>query len=101
MCILSVLLKVVAYYDLSVLSMSVMGFQKKVWMGVGGWGEFYPIFLELFYFARPLRDKDGGKSSHRGFHFLKVCNTLQPFGETFFRSTVYSGNIHLFVFFSV
>ena len=28
-------LKVVGYYDLSVLSMSVMGFQKKVWMGVG------------------------------------------------------------------
>ena len=38
MCILSVytLLKVVGYYDFSVLSMSVMGFQKKVWMG-GGW----------------------------------------------------------------
>ena len=35
MCILSVytLLKVVGYYGLSVLSMSVMGFQKKVWMG--------------------------------------------------------------------
>ena len=35
MCILSVyaLLKVVGYYDLSVLSMSVIGFQKKnVWM---------------------------------------------------------------------
>ena len=30
------LLKVVGYYDLSVLSMSVMGFKKKVWM-VGGW----------------------------------------------------------------
>ena len=37
MCILFALLKVVSYYDLSVLSMSVMGFQKKVWM-VGGWG---------------------------------------------------------------
>ena len=37
MCILFVytLLKVVSYYDLSVLSMSVMGFQKKVWMGDG------------------------------------------------------------------
>ena len=38
MCILSVytLLKGVGYYDLSVLSMSVMGFQKKKnWMG--GW----------------------------------------------------------------
>ena len=30
------LLNVVGYSDLSVLSMSVMGFQKKVWMG-GGW----------------------------------------------------------------
>ena len=38
MCILSVniLLKVVGYYDLSVLSRSMMGFQKKVWMG-GDW----------------------------------------------------------------
>ena len=35
MCILPTLLNVVGYYDLSVLSMSVMGF-KKVWMG-GGW----------------------------------------------------------------
>ena len=37
MCILSVytLLKVVNYYDLSVLSMSVIGFQKKI--GWGGW----------------------------------------------------------------
>ena len=44
MCILFVyrpytLLTVVSYYDLSVLSMSVMGFQKKVWMGVSGWSE--------------------------------------------------------------
>ena len=38
MCILSVytLLKVVGYYDLRVLSMSVMSFQKKVLME-GGW----------------------------------------------------------------
>ena len=38
MCILPVyaLLKVVGYHDLSVLSMSVMGFQKKVCME-GGW----------------------------------------------------------------
>ena len=52
------LLKVVGYYDLSVLSMSVMGFQKKVWMGVGGWGELYPSFccgfMEFFNFAKPL-----------------------------------------------
>ena len=36
------------YYDLSVLSMSVMGFQKK---SLGGWVQLYPIcfgFLEFF-----------------------------------------------------
>ena len=51
MCILSVyaLLKVVGYYDLSVLSKSVMGFQKKVWMGDGGWGELYPSFYLIFW----------------------------------------------------
>ena len=39
MCIRSVytLLKVVGYVDFSVLSMSVMGFQKKFGWGVGGW----------------------------------------------------------------
>ena len=40
MCILYVyaLLKVVSYYDLSVLSMSVMCFHKKtVWVRVGWW----------------------------------------------------------------
>ena len=31
------LLKFVSHYDLSVLSMSVMCFQKKFWYGVGGW----------------------------------------------------------------
>ena len=49
MCILFVytLLKVVSYYDLSVLSMSVMGFKKK--FGFGGWGELYQsLFLEFF-----------------------------------------------------
>ena len=45
--------KVVSYYDLSVLSMSVMGFQKKSLDG-GGWVggvtsiQFYFGFLELF-----------------------------------------------------
>ena len=61
MCILSVytLLKVVGYYDLNILSMSVMGFQRqKFGWRVGGWGELYPIFFgcfEFFYFAKPLR----------------------------------------------
>ena len=45
------LIKVVSYYDLSVLSMSVMGFQKKFGRGAGGWNEVYLevfLFLELF-----------------------------------------------------
>ena len=44
MCIMFVytLLKVVSYYDLNVLSMSVMGFQQKKFGWVGGWGELYP-----------------------------------------------------------
>ena len=43
------LLKVVGYYDLSILSMSVMGFQKKSLYGVwvGGWSELYPIFVGI------------------------------------------------------
>ena len=52
MCILSVysLLKVVGYYDLCVLSMSVVGFQKKKFgWRVGGWGELYPIFFKDFW----------------------------------------------------
>ena len=57
MCILSVhtLLKVVGYYDLSGLSMAVMGFKKKFGRG---WGELYPIclvFWNFFNFAKPLR----------------------------------------------
>ena len=53
MCILSVctLLNVVGYYDLSVLSMSVMGFQKKSLDG--GWvGEVSSIhfFLDFWNF---------------------------------------------------
>ena len=50
-CILSVytLLKVVGYYELSVLSMSVMSFQnKKFGWGVGGWSELYPILFWIF-----------------------------------------------------
>ena len=59
MCILSVytLLKVVAYYDLIVLSMSVMGFQKKKlggWVGGVGSIQFFFGFWNFFNFAKPL-----------------------------------------------
>ena len=46
-----VLLKVVGYYDLSVLSMTVTGFQKKKSLDggwVGGWGGLYPICFGFF-----------------------------------------------------
>ena len=64
MSILSVytLLKVVGYYDLSVLSTSVMGFQKKI--GWGGWVggvssiHFFWNFLTLGHSACPSRTLD-------------------------------------------
>ena len=47
-CLIYTLLKVVCYYDLSVLSMAVMGFPKKIGWG-GGWvGGVSPI---QFYFG--------------------------------------------------
>ena len=50
------LLKVVSYYEFSVLSMSAMGFQtKKVWMG-GGWagGPLSSFILDFLNFEKPL-----------------------------------------------
>ena len=46
------LFKAVSYYDLCVLSMSVMAFQKKVWMKgwVGGWGVLYSSLFWIFEF---------------------------------------------------
>ena len=40
-----------SHYDLTVLSMSVMGFQRKSFdRGVGGWvGELYPVFIWIFW----------------------------------------------------
>ena len=48
MCIRFVyaLLKMVSYYDLSVLSMSVSCFQKHLYRG--GWGELYPVLFWIF-----------------------------------------------------
>ena len=42
------LLKVVGYYDLSVLSMSVVGLPKKLGWGVDGWGEPLPVLFSIF-----------------------------------------------------
>ena len=67
MCIMFVytLLKVVSYYDLSVLSMSVMGFQKNMFVwGVGGGCELYSVFFyfwNFFNFAKPLRRNRRGR----------------------------------------
>ena len=54
------LLKVVSYYDLSVLSMSVMGFHKSLDMARGEWvgwalSSFILDFWNLFNFAKPLQ----------------------------------------------
>ena len=47
----------VSHYDLDVLSMSVMGFQKK-----SGWRELYPhLFGNAFNYAKPLRASRRGK----------------------------------------
>ena len=57
MCILFVyaLLKVVSYYDLSVLSMSVMGFQKRRSLnGFVSSIQFYFGFQKKKIFAKPL-----------------------------------------------
>ena len=62
MCILFVhtLLKVLGYYDLSVLSMSIMGFQEKSLDGGGrvGWAlsKLVLDFWNFFNFAKPLTD---------------------------------------------
>ena len=55
MCILSVyaLLKVVGYYDLSILSMSVMGFEKSLDGGWLGGMSSIQIFLNFLNFAKP------------------------------------------------
>ena len=45
------LLNIVSYFDLSVLSMSVMGFQKSLDRGVGGGVTSIPFFGGVFNFA--------------------------------------------------
>ena len=52
MCSVCIFLKVVSYYDLSFLSMSVMGFQKKRLDGDGWvgewWGDLYAVLFWIF-----------------------------------------------------
>ena len=53
MCIFYMLLKVISYDDLSVLSMSAVGFQKESFdRGMGGWGELYRIFGDFLGFCK-------------------------------------------------
>ena len=42
------MLKIVCHYDSSVLSMLVMGFQKKRFGWVGGCGELYTVLFRIF-----------------------------------------------------
>ena len=70
-CINYTLLKVVNYYDLSVMSMSVLGFQKKDWMGCGwvvGWVGWAPskFILDFFNFASPLHCQPMNRSISLG-----------------------------------
>ena len=75
MCILSVytLLKVVGYYDVGVLSMSVMGFQQKKC----GWDlssiQVFLDFSNLFNFAKPLIV---GQVSKMIVHFVRKAPHL-------------------------
>ena len=74
------------YYDFHVLSMSVMGFQKKKFGWVGGWGELYSslvwifgIFLtfanppSIFFFAASL-----GSAGTRASSAHKTCRPSGP-----------------------
>ena len=55
-CILFVCtLFIFSHYDLSVLSMSVMGFQKKSAKRVGVWCELYPVFVLIVLLCKVLR----------------------------------------------
>ena len=59
MCVRSeyTFLKVVGYYDLSVLTISVInGFPKKKF----GWGEFYPSFFGIFGIFLTLQSPQPG-----------------------------------------
>ena len=81
MYILSVytLPKVVGFYDLSVLTMSVMGFQKKLdggWVGGVSSIQFLLRFLEFVNFAKPITPIV--IIIMNVLIFLPRCNTLTP-----------------------
>ena len=80
MCILSVytMLKLVGYYDLSVLSMSVMGFQQKKF----GWGRWVgcdlsKLFLSFLTLKSPL------------VYVCKHCSILRTHAEVGLSTTPY------------
>ena len=43
-----------SHNDVCFLSKSVMGLKKSFDRGVGGWGELYSFFLNVFNFVNPL-----------------------------------------------
>ena len=54
------LLQIVSRYDVSVMSMSGMGFQTKLWIRVGAWVSSIQLcigFWSMFNFAKPLSNK--------------------------------------------
>ena len=61
------LLNVVSHYDLSVLSMSVIGFQKKLDRGVGGVSsiQLFFDFWNFFNFAKPFMGISQGRNSQQ------------------------------------
>ena len=77
------LLKVITYYDLSVLSMSVVGFQQKKFGWGGGVGGvsciqvFFLDFWKLFSFAKPLMS--AGYHSHPCSAICRVYFRTRPF----------------------
>ena len=74
-CLYYRLLKVVVYYDFSVLSMSVMGFHQNLC----GWvGQLHPIFwefLNFFNFHRP---------QSLSIHYFVLCNNIVSLFFQFF-----------------
>ena len=78
------MLKVVNYYYLSVLSMSVMGFPKRSLGGVGGVSSIQVCFgfLEFFNFVKPLKVADNLYNSSSFSMRRDACSGNCKFSKT-------------------